>query len=180
MPGVSSMTASTRSRWRMFSRTGVMMRYQTTSAVTEPYSAYQAVFAAGSTTNSLPVDSWCQKVRNVAAYVSRCTWYQRSYGILRRTGPMDMSPMSTSRPVPIAALPMSGSWFTESTVCWTMSPNVFPAWRAYPYMIRTTCATTRQSVYRPLIACQRATRSEPTRRSSAGTRAIWSTTSAIR
>lgn len=30
------------------------------------------------------------------------------------------------------------------------------------------------------MACQRATRSDPTRRSSAGTRAIWSTTSAIR
>lgn len=32
---------------------------------------------------------------------------------------------------------------------------------------------------RPLAACQRATRSEPTRRSKVGTRAIWSTTSAM-
>ncbi len=68
----------------------------------------------------------------------------------------------------------------ESVVCWTMSPRDLPAWRAYPHMTRKTWATTRHSVYRPLIACQRATRSEPTRRSSAGTRAIWSTTSAIR
>ena len=81
MPGDSSMTASTRSRCFRFSLIGTMIRYQTTSAVTEPYSTYQPVFAAGVAANSLPVVIWCQNVRNVAAYVSRCVWYQRSYGI---------------------------------------------------------------------------------------------------
>ena len=130
MPGVSSMTASTRIRCRMLSRIGVRIRYQTTSAVTEPYSAYQTVFAIGSTAKSLPVVSWCQNVRNTAAYVSRWTWYQVSYGILRRTGPIDDQADENSRPVPMAALPMSGSWLTESIVCWTMSPSDLPACRA--------------------------------------------------
>lgn len=83
IPGVSSMTASTRMRWRRFSRIGVRIRYHRTSAVTVPYSAYQAVLAAGSTAKSLPVVIWCQNVRNTAAYVIRCTWYQVSYGIRR-------------------------------------------------------------------------------------------------
>ncbi len=40
------------------------------------------------------------------------------------------------------------------------------------------CATSRQTVYRPAIACQRATRSEPIRLSSSGTRAIRPTSTA--
>lgn len=67
MPGVSSITASTRIRCRRLSRRGVSTRYQSSSAVTEPYSTYQTVLATGSTAKSLPVVSWCQKVRNTAA-----------------------------------------------------------------------------------------------------------------
>ena len=48
----------------------------------------------------------------------------------------------------------------------------FCAVTAYPHTMRSTWQTTRLTVYRPPIACQRASRSEPTPRSNAGIRAM--------
>ena len=54
--------------------------------------------------------------------------------------------MNSSRPVPMAALPMSGSVVDRVDRLLDDVADVLPACRAYAHIVRTTWARTRQSV----------------------------------
>src|SRR5579859_1098977 len=81
-------------------------------------------------------------------------------------------PMPSSRNPATVAISTSGYWVSSVAVSLT-TPAC--ASTAYPHTMSRPCATTRLTIYRPPIACQRASWSVPRPRSSGGSRDISAT-----